>query len=274
MKPRILTALILLPPVVCVLGWSPWWLFLVALIAVVEVALREYFHICRHSGFTTFPVAGYLGAAAICLAQAAALKFPEIPLTLVTLALFGLLTMTFAPLWTENLKQYLAGAATTILGVLYVGWSLAVLIPLRFSDEAKGRYLILLLFLVIWAGDICAYFVGRTMGRHLLFPRVSPKKTVEGAIGGLAGSLLVAWGLTHWFWHTADWRKVMLLAGLINVAGQVGDFVESAMKRGAELKDSGTILPGHGGMLDRIDALLFGSVALWLVLALDNQWPL
>ena len=115
--------------------------------------------------------------------------------------------------------------------------------------------------------------MGRALGRHLLSPRVSPKKTVEGAVAGLAGSLLIAGAFAHWFWPTADLKTVILLAGLIALAGQIGDLAESAMKRGAGMKDSGSILPGHGGLLDRIDALLFGAPALWLALMLKS-WRL
>ncbi|PYV04890.1 MAG: phosphatidate cytidylyltransferase, partial [Acidobacteria bacterium] len=110
------------------------------------------------------------------------------------------------------------------------------------------------------------------MGRTQLFGRVSPKKTVEGAMGGLAGSLFIAWGFARWFWQTADVKTVMLLAVLVAVAGQIGDLVESGLKRCAEMKDSGGLLPGHGGLLDRIDSLIFGAPALWLALALKDLW--
>jgi phosphatidate cytidylyltransferase len=147
--------------------------------------------------------------------------------------------------------------------------------PLRFSEHklawATGRELVFLVFLVIWAGDIFAYLGGRAVGRTPLFPRVSPKKTAEGAVAGFAGSLLVAWVLVRWFWQTADLKTVMLWAAMIALAGQVGDLVESALKRGADLKDSGSILPGHGGLLDRIDSLLFGVPALWLALTLKEM---
>jgi phosphatidate cytidylyltransferase len=170
------------------------------------------------------------------------------------------------------LKQYVGAVSATLLGIIYVGLGLSCLIPLRHSDPVEGRRLLFFLFLVIWAGDICAFFVGRTLGRHLLFPRVSPKKTVEGGIGGLVGSLLVGLAYAHWFWQTANLKTVILLAALIAVAGQVGDFAESAMKRAADLKDSGAILPGHGGLLDRIDSLLFGTPALWLAITLKDFW--
>jgi len=272
MKSRILTALILIPPVVYLIGWSPEWLFLLALLATIERALYEYFLISRQAGFKSFPAVGYVAGAAICLVQATVVR-KTADLSLVILVLVIVLTLSFALRWTADLRQYLGAAATTILGVLYVAFALSWLVPLRFSEPLRGQKLIFLLFLVIWADDICAFFVGRLFGRHPLAPRISPKKTVEGAIAGLGGSLLVAWAFAHWIWPAADLKVVILLAGLIAIAGQVGDLVESALKRGADLKDSGAILPGHGGLLDRIDSLLFGAPVLWVALALKDLWP-
>jgi phosphatidate cytidylyltransferase len=271
MKSRILTALVLFPPVIYLIGWSPPWLFLIALLLVVELALLEFFLICRHAGFRPLSVVGYVGSAAVCMAQAAGVFTPLNP-TLAMLILLILLTMAFGLRSTLDLKQYVGAVSATLLGIIYVGLGLSCLIPLRHSDPVEGRRLLFFLFLVIWAGDICAFFVGRTLGRHLLFPRVSPKKTVEGGIGGLVGSLLVGLAYAHWFWQTANLKTVILLAALIAVAGQVGDFAESAMKRAADLKDSGAILPGHGGLLDRIDSLLFGTPALWLAITLKDFW--
>jgi phosphatidate cytidylyltransferase len=273
MKSRILTALVLFPPVIYLIGWSPYWLFLAAVLATAERSLYEYFLICRNAGVKSFPALGYAGAACVCLAQTAALFLPVNP-TLAVLGLFLLLSLSLGLRWTVDLEDYLQAVSSTIFGILYVGFTLSCLMPLRFSDPARGQKLIFLLFLVIWAGDICAFFVGRSLGRHLLFPRVSPKKTVEGAVGGLAGSLLIAWAFAHWFWQTGDLKTVILLAALIAMAGQAGDFAESAMKRGAGMKDSAAILPGHGGLLDRIDAVLFGVPTLWLALLIKDSWPL
>ncbi|MFB3920119.1 MAG: phosphatidate cytidylyltransferase [Terriglobia bacterium] len=272
MKSRILTALVLFPPVIYLIGWSPKWLFLAAVVTTVELSLHEYFQIGRNGGVKSFPVAGYVGGAAICLAQFAALSLPINP-TLPVLALLMLLTLSFGLRGSADLKEYLQSVSSTIFGILYVAFTLSFLLPLRFSDPIRGRKLIFLLFLVIWAGDICAYFVGRSLGRHFFSPRISPKKTVEGAVAGLAGSLLFAGAFAYGFWPAADLKTVVLLSAIVAIMGQIGDLAESAMKRGAGMKDSGSILPGHGGMLDRIDALLFGAPTLWLLLMLKD-WPL
>ena len=278
---RTLTALVLIPPVVYIIGWAPEWLFLLVLIAAVERSLYEYFVISRQAGFKSLPAVGYVACALLCLAQAAELRRHNpsatpgaLAFVIVVLALA--LTLALALISTADLKQYLGSVSSTVLGILYIGGTLSCLVPLRFSRQAlspaPSREPVLFLFLVVWAGDMFAYFVGRLMGRTELFGRVSPKKTVEGAMGGLAGSLFIAWGFARWFWQTADVKTVMLLAVLVAVAGQIGDLVESGLKRCAEMKDSGGLLPGHGGLLDRIDSLIFGAPALWLALALKDLW--
>jgi phosphatidate cytidylyltransferase len=199
----------------------------------------------------------------------------------VLLVAFVPVTLTVALLTTRDLKTYLGAIATTVFGVVYIGLALSCLLPLRFSQlgagiggtgASGGRNLMLLLFLVIWAGDTFAYLVGRAIGRRMLFPSISPKKTLEGSVAGLVGSLLVAWGFTRLFWQTASLKKVILLAGLVALFGQIGDLAESAMKRVASLKDSGSVLPGHGGLLDRVDSLLLGAPVLWLSLAIMDIW--
>jgi phosphatidate cytidylyltransferase len=267
MKTRILTALLLFPPAIYLIGWSPLWLFLLALLLLVGLALHEYFVLCRANGTRVLSALGYAGAGGVCLAEAHAARGGS-HLTFAVLAVFLLLLLSVALFQVRELKDYLGAVSATTFGVIYIGLPLSFLIPIRFTNPASGFHWIFVLFLVIWAGDIFAYFIGRTVGRHLLFPTVSPKKTWEGAVGGFAGSLLAVGAYTHWIWKSGNLTIVLILAGLIAIAGQVGDLAESALKRGAGLKDSGSILPGHGGVLDRIDALLFGAAVLWLVLRL------
>jgi phosphatidate cytidylyltransferase len=284
MKLRILTALLLIPPVIYLIGWSPKWLFLAAVIVSVELCLFEFFKICQHAGFKPLSVVAYLASAALCAVRAADTSKPEM-YSFVLLVAFVPMTLTIALAMTRDLKTYLGAIATTIFGVAYIGLTLSCLLPLRFSrlgagslglagtgGNPEGRKLVLLLFLVIWADDTFAYLVGRAMGRKMLFPSISPKKTLEGSVAGLVGSLLVAWGFARLFWQTASLKKVILLGGLVALFGQIGDLAESAMKRGANLKDSGSALPGHGGLLDRVDSLLFGAPVLWLTLTIMDVW--
>ena len=142
-------------------------------------------------------------------------------------------------------------------------------------EQANGPSLVTFLLCVVWAGDIVAMYVGRTLGRHKMAPQLSPNKTWEGAAGSVIGSLLAAGGLlwlTEWTATRFNSAKLsfpeevwywLVLAVVINVAAQVGDLAESALKRSAGVKDSGTLLPGHGGVLDRIDALLLAAPVLW-----------
>ncbi|HYK50801.1 MAG TPA: phosphatidate cytidylyltransferase, partial [Terriglobales bacterium] len=152
-------------------------------------------------------------------------------------------------------------------------------------QQWAGAFLILYLLLVVWSGDIFAYFVGKSMGRHLMAPRISPKKTWEGAAASLIASMAIGGALFYYSaqvsttflrWGLIERRDgmfglerpallpVLVLTAVLNVAAQLGDLVESLIKRGAGVKDSGAILPGHGGMLDRIDALLFAAPVLWV----------
>jgi len=197
-----------------------------------------------------------------------------------TIATFVFLTIAMRR---ETLSTGYPAAAASAFGFGYIALPLAMLVQLR--QQWAGAFLILYLLLVVWAGDIFAYFVGRSLGRHLMAPRISPKKTWEGAAASLVASLaigsalfsysaslsttLLQWGLIQrrdgmFGLEKPAWLPVLVLTAGLNIAAQLGDLVESLIKRGAGVKDSGAILPGHGGMLDRIDALLFAAPVLWL----------
>jgi len=283
MLKRTLTALLLIPPVVYLIGWSPKWVFMLAVAAAVVLALREYFGLCRAMGLKVFAGIGYAASVAVCLVETLPgdLYCGALPPLIATVLL---LVCTLALRSSVDLREYLSTISASIFGILYIGFTLACLLPIRFSLNelgnasivrvelnprvglSLGSRMILLLFIVIWAGDICAYLVGRSMGRVPFFSRISPRKTWEGAGAGLVGSLAAGGLFAHWFLAGTHLPAVLLLSALIGIAGQVGDLVESALKRGANQKDSGTLLPGHGGFLDRIDSLLFAAPALWLAL--------
>jgi phosphatidate cytidylyltransferase len=197
-----------------------------------------------------------------------------------TIAAFVFLTIAMRR---ADLATGYPAAAASAFSFIYVALPLAMLVQLR--QQWAGSFLILYLLLVVWAGDILAYFVGKSVGRHLMAPRISPKKTWEGAAAALVASMavggamfyyssslstrLLSWGLIErrdgmFGLERPGMASALVLTAVLNVAAQLGDLVESLIKRGAGVKDSGTILPGHGGMLDRIDALLFAAPVLWV----------
>jgi phosphatidate cytidylyltransferase len=153
----------------------------------------------------------------------------------------------------EDLAQALPRAALLLMGVVYIfgTWKCGLLI------RQRSPHWLMFALLVNWAGDIGAYYVGRAFGRHQLAERVSPKKTWEGAAGSLVASALIAGGYLVRFVGGMPIPQVLGLTLAANAAGQLGDLAESAIKRGAHVNDSGTLLPGHGGMLDRVDSTLF-----------------
>jgi phosphatidate cytidylyltransferase len=198
-------------------------------------------------------------------------------LSALTLALFA---------WngfTAPLIQVLPDTAQGLFGLIYIAYPLT-LIPLLWKQE-DGPALVVFLMVCVWAGDIAALYIGRAFGKHKLAPQLSPGKTWEGSFASILGSMLAA-GLViviadaltargNTFLHIAEplWQS-LLLAAILNVAAQLGDLLESAIKRGAGVKDSGTMLPGHGGILDRIDALLLAAPVLWFALLLKDYFGL
>ena len=151
--------------------------------------------------------------------------------------------------------------AVVAFGPLYVGLCLGHLLLVRAMPE--GDFLIFGLFLITWAADTGAYYAGTSLGRHKLAPVISPNKTVEGLAGGLAAAILSAFLARAWFLPSLSVTDCVAVAGLLTIAGLLGDLAESAMKRGAGVKYSGNLIPGHGGMLDRLDSLLFTAPAFY-----------
>jgi phosphatidate cytidylyltransferase len=149
-----------------------------------------------------------------------------------------------------------------VMGVVYIPLSLSLLVTIR--HEPEGMTWVFFLLAIIFAGDISAYYVGSYLGRHKLSPAISPGKTVEGAIGGLAANLLTGAIGKFFFFPALAWGPALIFCVAAGLAGQAGDLFESEMKRSSKIKDSGGLLPGHGGFLDRIDALLFASPVAYL----------
>ncbi|HEY1255296.1 MAG TPA: phosphatidate cytidylyltransferase [Terracidiphilus sp.] len=268
---RILTALILIPVVLLlVFLWpqSPW-LFSLAAATIAALAAWEFLGLAESSGAHPPRIAVLV---AILLLFACHLIWDQRDQTAAVLVVLSLTLLVYCAFF-RPVESMLADASTSIFCFFYIGTTLITLPSLR--EETNGPSLVAFLLCVVWAGDSAALYVGRAWGRHKMAPSLSPNKTWEGAIGSVVGSLLatgILLGLAHLL--AAQWDKVWLsypeeisywlgLAVIINIAAQVGDLAESALKRSAGVKDSGSLLPGHGGVLDRIDALLLAAPVLW-----------
>jgi phosphatidate cytidylyltransferase len=279
---RVYTALILIPLVLVLVFMGPWWqwLFTLAVAAVAALAAWEFLSLAEKAGANPPRIAVIL---AILALFASNLKWPI--QTPATLGMFGILSLGLLVYCTFSrpVEQLMADASASIFCLLYIGFTLIVLPALRENPEGNGPSLVTFLLCAVWAGDTAAYYVGRAWGRHKLAPTLSPNKTWEGTLGSVGGSLLstlVLLGLAQllqmwdvgWLSYSGGaWWYWLGLAVVVNVAAQVGDLAESALKRSAGVKDSGSLLPGHGGVLDRIDALLLAAPVLWYA-QIFHQW--
>jgi phosphatidate cytidylyltransferase len=253
---RLLSAAVGIPLVLAAIWLAPWWGFAAVILLLSLRSQWEFYALFRPLGVAAFRGAGLAGGAVVVVAFAAGQAHPwRVPLAL-TLAVCGVLLVGLLP-WSEHVDW--SALALTLQGVCYCAWLLGHAIWLR--DGAAGAGLLTLMLAVTWCGEAAAYFVGRAFGRHRLAPRVSPGKTIEGAAAQLLVSIAVAaaggsmLGLPQ--------GHAITLGAMLGVVGQVGDLAESWWKRCAGVKDAGAILPGHGGLLDRLDSLLFNIPALY-----------
>ncbi|HEY1804125.1 MAG TPA: phosphatidate cytidylyltransferase [Terracidiphilus sp.] len=287
---RVLTAAVLIPIVLVLVFLGPrWqWLFTLAVAAVAALAGWEYMDLSRRCGANPPRVATMVALLALFAVN---FEWPDL-----TPALFGILGLGLLVYCTffKPVAETIADASASIFCLLYTGLTLIALPSLR--EQTSGPSLLVFLLCVVWSGDTAAYYAGRAWGRHKMAPSLSPGKTWEGAIASVAGSAVVAAVLVSvaaimqapsnsailaWLERTfpsavLSYPDEMLywlgLAVIVNVAGQVGDLAESALKRSAGVKDSGNLLPGHGGMLDRIDALLLAGPVLWYAQVIHQRF--
>jgi phosphatidate cytidylyltransferase len=264
MKTRILTALITLPVLIASIVLPSYvpnipaliYIFVGIAVLALGAGLFEFYSLTKTLELKADAAIGYFGAAILTVAFIfdAPSKAPD--LLLLSLALFIILTLTSQTFrFQADFSKMLTGVGVTLLGVFYVVFLGGFLISIRVGfDVNLSTKLLGFFFLIIMGADTGAYFAGKSLGKHKLAPKISPGKTVEGLIGGIAASLL---------FPALPLKFALPLAGVMAIVSVLGDLAESAMKRGSDAKDAANILPGHGGLLDRLDSLLFNAPILY-----------
>jgi phosphatidate cytidylyltransferase len=280
---RILTAIVLISLVIALIyfdgEFSRHWPVTLAAAIIAGLAAYE-FRAFAEAGGCPIPLWWTL-----CAVAAFFLATGYRPQDTITVVAFVTLILFAVAAFRTSLERVLWQTSAGLLMLVYIAYPLT-LIP-RILSEENGTALLLFLFLCVWSGDIAALYIGKRFGRHKFSPRLSPNKTWEGAIASvlascligmaliLTGDYLTQTGSSFTRLHTTEpWWVFLILAIVLNAAAQFGDLLESALKRGAGLKDSGAMLPGHGGILDRIDALLVAAPVLWFIIAIRDYFSL
>lgn len=264
---RIITAAVVLPFLIAsilVARLQP--LFVLLAAAAMVLGLYEFYLLAKRRGINPDVVAGFLGAAALFTVfyftePGQLLDFLMIELIVIV---FVVGTLIAATLRGAPFDKMMASTGTTILGVLYIVLLGGHLVAMRTGfDQALSAHLLSFFFLVLMGADTGAYYVGKALGKNKLAPSISPGKTWEGVAGALVTSLVIATAAHFWFFRDLPLKLALPLAGVMTSLGILGDLTESALKRGAGAKDAAKILPGHGGVLDRLDSLLFNAPVIY-----------
>lgn len=256
---RVLTGFLLILLVAWVLFAGPLWLFGAVATVFTGLALNEFFALVERKGIV---IERWIGLAiGLLIPLSIQWRFEPTKGWELFFVLFAFLMLFILQLRRKDSSQAIVGVSTALFGIFYVSWCFSFLVRLRFLEGAGvpgGEWLVAYLLLVTKGGDIGAYAVGSAIGRHTLIPRISPSKTWEGLLGGLLFSVGAAAAFRSVF-PAVGLKHLLILGGLLGILGQLGDLSESLVKRDCQVKDSGALLPGLGGVLDVLDSLLFTS---------------
>ncbi|MCY7376462.1 MAG: phosphatidate cytidylyltransferase [Pyrinomonadaceae bacterium] len=273
MKARLLTALVALPILILSIVLPLFlpqfpqasWLFIAIAAFAFIAGLFEFFSITKKLELKAVASIAYIGAAAFFVAFVFDAPKNAPDLLILTFALFLMLVLATQMFrFQKDFSKLLTGASVTVFGVFYVVFLGGFLVATRVGfDAILSSKLLLFFFLVNFGADAGAYFVGKQFGKHKLPPKISPGKTWEGLIGGVLFSAALAALASVWFFPELPFKFSIPLAIIMTIVGATGDLAESAIKRGADVKDAANILPGHGGFLDRLDSLLFNAPVLY-----------
>lgn len=257
---RILTGIVLIPLVLALVLFAPLYLMVAVQLAIVLTGVWEYFRLADAAGAHPQRMPGFAFAFLLCLLPL--VESPPLGDGFVFLAMMAMMiAMIIRMRPKSDLRAYIASVGATLFGPIYVGLPLVLLVSVWRQQD--GPFHVLFALVVIWAGDTTAFFIGKNFGKHKSSPHISPNKTWEGTIASFVAALVVSMVTARYFGGGNGYAELLVLAAALNVAGQFGDLAESALKRCAGVKDSSNLIPGHGGVLDRIDALLFAAPVLW-----------
>jgi phosphatidate cytidylyltransferase len=261
---RILSALVLIPLAILVVMYAPPEIFLIGIGLTGTLCLYEYFGLIRSMGIRIQPMFGYAAFWFLFVALRYGKVQGSILIALVLLAAF------LSEMWRyrQPMRDRALALMAELLGILYLALFLYPAVVIRCDSRWIGPHWVLFLLIVVWTNDIAALAIGKTLGKRLLAPLLSPKKTWEGAIGGLLTGIGIAAAIHFFLFPDLPMHSAIIASTLIGIFGQLGDLAESMLKRAAAIKDSSHLIPGHGGVLDRMDSLLFAIPVLYFYLLL------
>jgi len=253
---RFISGFVAIPLVLGIVLYGHPWLFFILIVSITLVATYEYFSIIVNTGVSGFPIEGLALSFILLIAYSFAPHFLPLLILSIPLVLF--------PVWffrERNVRVAIDSIAYTLFGIFYTaGLGGHFLLIANFQG---GREMVIFILLFIWAGDIMAYYCGQKFGDRKLIEVVSPNKTIVGAVANIIGTLIAALLASKLFFNEIPLIHCLIVAFFCGIIGQFGDLAESLIKRNCQVKDSGTLIPGHGGVLDRIDSLLFAGPAFY-----------
>ncbi|OGP73575.1 MAG: hypothetical protein A2V86_04805 [Deltaproteobacteria bacterium RBG_16_49_23] len=259
-KKKVWTALLIIPPFLLLIALGPSILFTLMVLITILLGLLEFNKLAHPRSGKIERLAGIGLGLILSILFSHGEAWSLSPFLVVTLLALCILHMAIS----QDLSSIISNLGTTFFGIFYVGFLLSHIILIR--NQTDGRIWVLFLIITVWAGDIIALFSGTLFGKHKLYPKISPNKTYEGLLGAIAGSVIIGLLFASLFLPSFNKGSCLLVTIGMGILGQLGDFTESMLKRSAQVKDSGSLFPGHGGVLDRIDSFLFSTPFLYYLL--------
>jgi phosphatidate cytidylyltransferase len=267
LQQRVIVSVIAVPIVAALVWFGTPWFTILGIVWGMGAALEFFGLVRRSKGLSPLTWFGLLWIMLFLISPHFDRDIHLSNVTPTSLLLTGTVVIPLIILLVRKGKENaFANWAWTVAGVLYIGWLLSNMIALRNLDDGRGWVFVAILG--TFASDSCAYLAGRSLGKHKMAPYISPKKSWEGAAAGIAGAIIATTILAYLFKLPISYWQVIILGLLISIMGQLGDLVKSLFKRNMEVKDSGKVLPGHGGFLDRMDSLAFAGVTVYYFVSL------